>query len=78
MIFFNYLHFKIVIHCFTFIWGQYSLLGIGRNSSPLYEGEIVYHNSEMWRIKKGRTNSIRIRTKMDVREKCQENMDYVR
>ncbi|XP_073223545.1 uncharacterized protein [Cicer arietinum] len=36
---------------------------------PTYEGGTLYHNSQMRRIKKGRPNSTRIRTQMDVKEK---------
>lgn len=36
---------------------------------PTYEGETLYHNPQMRRIKKGRPNSTRIRTEMDVKEK---------
>ncbi|XP_073226869.1 uncharacterized protein [Cicer arietinum] len=36
---------------------------------PTYEGETLYHNPQMRRNKKGRPNSTRIRTEMDVKEK---------
>src|SRR4051812_19177537 len=60
------------------IYKAETLLGVYNNAFqvmaredywPAYEGDVVWHNDNMQRKKRGRPNSTRIRTKMDDHEK---------
>lgn len=45
---------------------------------PEYDGEVVWHNDTMRRNKKGRPNSTRIRTEMDVQDKMERKCSICR